>query len=142
MSSSNWLNKIRIFAHLLSKVLKENPQELRSKFLDGLDIKRLINNLNNTLLRDHSNFSLDKTERLVNNMSLGISICNCFEELCPEYKPVIPNLISIAKDKTDFLRKNAAILLAKLARQATLYEYIKELHGIDVIMNIAKFLKL
>jgi len=75
-------------------------------------------------------------------MSLGISICSISEEMCPEYKPIIPTLISIAKDKTDFLRKNSAILLAKLSRQAGLYDYIKELHGIDVIMNIAKFLKL
>jgi len=102
----------------------------------------MIINLNKTLLTDYKNFTLNKTERIVNNISLGISICNSFEDLCPEYKPIILTLISIAKDKTDSLRKNAAILLARLARHKSLYDYIKDNHGIEVIMNIAKFLKM
>lgn len=139
------MNKIRnrIFAHLFSKILKEsNNSDLINELIKPLDIKFLVSNLNSTLLIDYKDFHTNKTERIVNNMSLGISICTICEDLCLEFKPIIPSLISIAKDKTDFLRKNAAILLAKLSRQGGLYEYIKELHGIEVIMNIAKFLKL
>ena len=128
---------------MFSRVLKESNQfELINLYFKPLNLKGFVNNLNTTFLNDYKNFNENKTERIVNNMSLGISICNSFEELCTEYKSVIPTLISIAKDKTDFLRKNAAILLARLARHTSLYDYIKELHGIEVIMNIAKFLKL
>ena len=52
-------------------------------------------------------------------------------------------IISIAKDKVDLLRKNAAILLAKIAKSSeAMQSYVRELHGMDVLLNVAKFIKL
>ena len=45
-------------------------------------------------------------------------------------------VIEITKEKTDIIRKNAAILLAKLAKHPKLTEYVRELHGIEVLMSL------
>jgi hypothetical protein len=63
------------------------------------------------------------------------------EVLYKQIKPLIPGLITIAKDRVSNWRKNAAILLAKLAINAECKEELRKNHGMDVLMSIAKFVK-
>lgn len=58
-------------------------------------------------------------------------------------KDIIPKIIEIAKEKLDLLRKNSAILLAKIVKSSSPMEnFVRELHGMEVLMNVAKFIKL
>ena len=49
---------------------------------------------------------------------------------------MIKDIIAVAKDKTEQPRANAAVLLAKLAKDDNLKEIIRDLHGIDVLMSL------
>ncbi len=93
-------------------------------------------------MRDYQNVEKDK-ERIINTMSLLINITNVWPEFAVYTKEIISSIINIAKDKTDLLRKNAAILLAKIAKSSNEMEsYVRELHGMDVLLNVAKFIQL
>jgi hypothetical protein len=46
------------------------------------------------------------------------------------------DLIRIVKDKTDIVRKNAAILLAKLAKDEENNKFIRANHGFDVLLSL------
>jgi len=87
---------------------------------------------------------IDKeNERIINTMSLMNSIITLSPSNGFVLKPIIQTVINIAKDKLDLLRKNSAILLAKVAKSSEEMEkLVRELHGIDVIMNVAKFIKI
>ena len=41
---------------------------------------------------------------------------DCFTEKLPDFKDIIIDLIRVCKDKTDAIRKAAAVLMAKLAK--------------------------
>jgi hypothetical protein len=49
---------------------------------------------------------------------------------------MIIDLIRVVKDKTDIVRKNAAILLAKLAQDEENNKFIRANHGFDVLMSL------
>jgi hypothetical protein len=58
-------------------------------------------------------------------------------------KIIVKNLIQIAKEKTDLLRKNSSILLAKIAKSSQEMEnFVRDLHGMDVLLNVAKFINI
>ena len=59
-----------------------------------------------------------------------------FPDDAQDFKPVILDLIKIIKDKTDVVRKNAAVLLAKLANDEENNKYIRANHGFDVLMSL------
>lgn len=61
---------------------------------------------------------------------------NLFPELLKELKPVVLILIKIVKDKTDAIRKTAAVLLAKIATDQEMNEYIRANHGFEVLMSL------
>jgi hypothetical protein len=76
-------------------------------------------------------------------MSLINMILVNFANLAHLTKPIVKDIIYIAKEKYDLLRKNSALLLAKIAKSSDeMEQFVRNLHGIEVIMNIAKFIKL
>ena len=77
-----------------------------------------------------------RMERFVNLCATLSAFVDHFPEWIEMLREVVPLLIEIAKEKVDILRKNAAILLAKLAKNEKLQPYIRELHGIEVLMAI------
>ena len=82
-------------------------------------------------------------ERIINNMSLIIAILGKYKELSKEVKVVIPMAINICKEKTELLRKNAAILMARYAKAAPENEeYLRALHGMDVLVSVSSHLKI
>jgi hypothetical protein len=126
--------------------INENNQDSIEKILDLIlsetNCEKLVRNLSEIFSEDYK--IIDKeNERLINTMSLINSIITFAPNKSIVAKPIIQNVINIAKDKFDLLRKNAAILLAKIAKSSEEMEkVVRELHGIDVIMNVAKFIKI
>mmetsp|Transcript_12716 Transcript_12716/g.21423 ORF Transcript_12716/g.21423 Transcript_12716/m.21423 type:complete len:189 (-) Transcript_12716:45-611(-) len=59
-----------------------------------------------------------------------------FPERQPEFKSVILSLIIVVKEKTEVIRKNAAILLAKLAQNEDNEKFIRANHGFDVLVSL------
>ena len=54
----------------------------------------------------------------------------------------IPDIIVICKEKTELLRKNAAVLLAKFARSSPENEqYVRDLHGMEVLLSVSGYIK-
>lgn len=45
-------------------------------------------------------------------------------------------MIRIVKDKTEGVRKNAAVLLAKLAKEESNEKFMRLHHGFDVLMSL------
>ena len=128
-------NSIKILAHYLQG-------DKLDKTFSKIDLKILCENLKEIFLFDYLNIDREK-ERVINNMSVMISVLSINPEYSTIFKEIVKNLILIAKEKMDLLRKNSAILLAKIAKSSTSMEnYVRELHGMDVLLNIAKFLQI
>lgn len=72
----------------------------------------------------------------VNSCASTVAFINSFPERVQEFEPMIKDLIRIVKDKTDVVRKNAAILLAKMANDETMNQKIRDNHGFDVLMSL------
>lgn len=75
-------------------------------------------------------------QMFINACASSTGFLTCFEERLQEFQPIIIDLIRIIKDKTDVIRKNAAILLAKLANDEENKQYIRANHGFDVLMSL------
>lgn len=66
----------------------------------------------------------------------GAAFLEAFPERVQEFKDFIVDLIYVVKEKTELVRKNAAILLAKLANDEELKDFIRANHGFDVLMSL------
>ena len=56
-------------------------------------------------------------------------------------KEIVELIIVICKEKRDLLRKNAAILLARIAKSSNeMEDFVRSLHGMEVLVNISKFI--
>eukprot|EP00828_Plagiopyla_frontata_P046412 TRINITY_DN8235_c0_g1_i2.p1 TRINITY_DN8235_c0_g1~~TRINITY_DN8235_c0_g1_i2.p1 ORF type:complete len:565 (-),score=88.32 TRINITY_DN8235_c0_g1_i2:106-1800(-) len=76
-----------------------------------------------------------------NTCSLLKLIVQQFPSLIMGQKAVIQTLIDICKDKLGKIRKNAAILLATLAKNSEeMLEFVRELHGMQVLQNVSQFI--
>ena len=56
------------------------------------------------------------------------------------FRDIIERLIDIVRVKVNLMRKNAAILLAKLSKDPENLEKIRELHGIELLQNISNII--
>lgn len=61
-----------------------------------------------------------------------------FPERLPEYKCLIVPLIRVMSDKTDLVRKNAAVLLARLATDEDNAKIMRANHGTEVLLSLQK----
>ena len=99
--------------------------------------------LNEEVKNDLSGINDKNMERIINNMSLLIAIMGKYKDLAKEVKTVIPLAINICKEKTELLRKNAAILMARYAKAAPENEeYLRALHGMEVLVSVSPHLKI
>ena len=99
--------------------------------------------LNAEVKSDLSGIKEKNTERIINNMSLLIAIMGKYKDLSKEVKSIIPLVINICKEKTELLRKNAAILMARYAKAfPENEEYLRLLHGMDVLVSVSGHLKI
>ena len=112
-----------------------------------LRMKKVVLNCNKILKDDcgthGENITQKNMQRVVNMMSLHISICGQFKEEANNMKEIVELILLICKEKTDLVRKNAAILLARIAKSSTeMEDYVRSLHGMDVLVNVSKFLNI
>ena len=110
-------------------------------------IKKLTQKCCNILLKevknDLSGINDKNMERIINIMSLIIAIMGIYKDYSKEVKIVIPLAINICKEKTELLRKNAAILMARYAKAAPENEeYLRSLHGMEVLVSVSGHLKI
>ena len=75
-------------------------------------------------------------QKFINACASCVAFISAFEERLQEFQPIIIDLIRIIKDKTEVVRKNAAILLARLANDEENKKYIRANHGFDVLMSL------
>lgn len=59
-----------------------------------------------------------------------------FPERLPEYKSLIVPLIKIISEKTEIVRKNAAVLLARLANDEENGKIMRANHGTEVLVSL------
>ena len=109
-------------------------------------MSKLIKNCSEMLRKDCGNEAKGVNEknyqRIVNNLSLLIGIIGKYPDNAKEIKNIIPDIIIICKEKTELLRKNAAVLLAKFARSSEENEqYVRDLHGMEVLLSVSGFIK-
>lgn len=71
-----------------------------------------------------------------NACSSMVAFVTAFPDRNPEFKDIIVELIKVVKEKTEVVRKNGAILLAKLAADEGNNKIIRENHGFDVLMSL------
>lgn len=65
-----------------------------------------------------------------------VAFVSAFPDRNAEFSDILVDLISIVKDKTEVVRKNGAILLAKLAADEGNNKIIRDNHGFDVLMSL------
>ena len=78
----------------------------------------------------------EDAQGLVNTCGSMVAFLGAFPERLREFEPIIKDLITIVKEKTELVRKQAAILLAKLAADEELNKVIRGNHGFDVLMSL------
>jgi hypothetical protein len=127
---------IKIFAYLTSE---KNRHLVDSHVFNLENLLKVIKSLFSEFQK---NTDLNR-ERIINILSLMINILNIDVSQSVLLKDIIDPLISIAKDKLDLLRKNSAILIAKIAKSSEeMNKYVRELHGMDVLINVSKFINI
>lgn len=116
---------IRLYANLATnpeaiEVIKKSPR---------IDFKAIIAHIKTFIASDaETNFC--------NACNLAQYFNDCKPELLAAYTDVIPRLIDVCGNKIGNYRKNAAIFLAKLAKNADNLARIRELHGIEILHSI------
>ncbi|KAL4491781.1 hypothetical protein ABPG72_006036 [Tetrahymena utriculariae] len=116
---------IRLYANITT-----NPSQVSIlKNSKKVDFKNL-----STILKKYMH--QDEETKFCNSCNLASYINEFLPDLLIEYKETIPRLITVCKEKTGNLRKNAAIFLAKLAKNQQNLEVIRSLHGIEILHSI------
>ena len=133
----DYIIKIWIF------ILKSDYDKLNEKDRIKILTKKACEVLKAEVKEDLTGINDKNKERIINNMSLIIAIMGKYKELAKEVKGVIPLAINICKEKTELLRKNAAILMARFAKaEPENEEYLRLLHGMDVLVSVSGHLKI
>ena len=130
---------IKIWIYLIKSGYEKLNENERIKKL----IQSCCNILSKEVKNDLSGINDKNMERIINNMSLIIAIMGIYKDLSKEVKIIIPLAINICKEKTELLRKNAAILMARYAKCAPENEeYLRLLHGMEVLVSVSGHLKI
>ena len=75
-------------------------------------------------------------EKFINISGLISAFLDWFPSTTSEYGSLIPDLTLIIKDKVDMERKNAAILIAKLAKDEDLKKEMAKYHTMEILMSL------
>ena len=130
---------VKIWVYVLKAEYEKINENDRIKKLTQKCCEILIKEVKNDL----SGINDKNFERIINLMTLIIAIMGIYKDLSKEVKVVIPLSINICKEKTELLRKNAAILMARYAKAAPENEeYLRALHGMEVLVSVSAHLKI
>jgi len=111
---------------------KQNEAALK-EYLSAQDMKDLVKNLIIITKEDNQ-------ERFVNATLLIGNLAEVYPECSSSFKECIPVFLNICKEKMGVIRKNAAICVAKLSKSPENIQVIRDLHGIEILSNISKFI--
>ena len=75
-------------------------------------------------------------EKFINISGLISAFLDWFPNVASEYGSLIPDLTLILKDRVDLERKNAAIVIAKLAKDKDLKEEMNQYHTMEILMSL------
>ena len=89
---------------------------------------------------EHFANSQAANDELINTCSSISAFCEAFPERAHEFGSIIPQLINIVKEKTDLVRKNAAVCLAKLVKDEKNQQIMHDNHGTEVLVSLANIL--
>lgn len=82
----------------------------------------------------------NEQDNFINCCSSISAFADVFPERLPEFQELIVPLIDIIKDKTDILRKNAAVCLAKLCKNEENAVVMRQNHGTEVLVSLSNVL--
>ena len=72
----------------------------------------------------------------VNASSSMVAFVDAFPERLGEFSEIIKDLILVVKEKTEAVRKNSAVLLAKLAKDENNEKIMRANHGFDILLSL------
>lgn len=61
-------------------------------------------------------------------------------KLLPTFKDLVPVLVKVVGETTGIVRKNASITLAKLCNDPANLELARDLHGVELLVNLQKYI--
>ena len=81
------------------------------------------------------------SEEITANSFLFVgNVAEAHPECLVKLQPLITNMLYIAKDKTGPVRKNAAIGVARLAKNEENLQFIRSTHGIEILASLVNFI--
>lgn len=133
------LNALRVLHTLLKiegfKTLWLEDHQLSTKLFDSFSIE-VIFLLKESLKEAKTEDNQEAWSCFVNACAGSSAFIICFPDRIREFESIITDLIFVIKEKTEVIRKNAAILLAHLAKDEELNKVVRANHGFDVLMSL------
>ncbi len=133
------LNALRVLHSLLKiegfKTLWLEDHQLSTKLFDSFSIE-VIFLLKESLKEAKTEDNQEAWSCFVNACAGSSAFIICFPDRIREFESIITDLIFVIKEKTEVIRKNAAILLAHLAKDEELNKVVRANHGFDVLMSL------
>jgi hypothetical protein len=133
------LNALRVLHTLLKiegfKTLWLEDHQLTTKLFDSFSIE-VIFLLKESLKEAKTEDNQEAWSCFVNACAGSSAFIICFPDRIREFESIITDLIFVIKEKTEVIRKNAAILLAHLAKDEELNKVVRANHGFDVLMSL------
>ena len=133
------LNALRVLHTLLKvegfKNLWLEDHQLTTKLFDSFSIE-VIFLLKESLKEAKTDDNQEAWSSFVNACAGTSAFVVCFPDRVREFESIITDLIFVIKEKTEVIRKNAAILLAHLAKDEELNKVVRANHGFDVLMSL------
>jgi len=80
--------------------------------------------------------NFENNEVVTNVCAASTAFVDAFPEETGEYRGIIPDLIKIASERIDVVRKNAAVLIAKLCRDEENAKVMRANHGTEVLVSL------
>ena len=122
-------------------LIRHGNEILKEKNRMNLLVKNCISILLNDCGGKGELIGQKNLQRVINMLSLLIAISGQYKEEAQNMKEIVELIIVICKEKRDLLRKNAAILLARIAKSSNeMEDFVRSLHGMEVLVNISKFI--
>ncbi|CAK64738.1 unnamed protein product (macronuclear) [Paramecium tetraurelia] len=136
---------------IISKFIKKYSNQSILCLLQWLSGKSLVV-INQLKSKQIKLFELLEELKLQLHCDNEINYCNCCNVIgkiidllspingevnaCSFFNETIPRLLSFVKDKTGNSRKNSAILLAKLTKDQSNLQKLRDLHGMEILQSV------
>jgi len=122
--------------HMIRLLIKwfepKNASAIRDAFT-AAELDPLVQEIK-TILKENDE------ERFVNTAILVGNVVEVYPELQAKFRDLIGFLLDLVRNKIGNVRKNAGICVAKLSKDKDNLQVIRDLHGIEVLSSVSKFI--